>query len=255
MRISLTCQGKRMHALIFRAASAISVYSQKCSSAWNMELVRKLTSSRTMTTTSIEASDICNVRMNEHRRVFSTNFADESTTRSIEEQYTRKTPIEHVLLRPGMYVGPNERASPQPHWILDTPPPEPSAEIISMGSSLDGLEVRSQEDGKWKGTIVRRQCEIVPALIKSFDEILVNASDNRLRHPKTTTRIDVIIDPGSKDRDPLIRVINDGKGIPVRMHRKEKMYVPELLFGHLLTGSNFDDSTKRITGGRYVQHC
>ena len=35
------------------------------------------------------------------------------------------------------------------------------------------------------------------------------------------------------------------------MHKKEKIYIPELLFGHLLTGSNFDDDEKRLTGGRH----
>lgn len=28
------------------------------------------------------------------------------------------------------------------------------------------------------------------------------------------------------------------------------MYVPELIFGNLLTGSNFDDDQKKTTGGR-----
>ena len=44
---------------------------------------------------------------------------------------------------------------------------------------------------------------------------------------------------------------NDGKGIPVLEHPTEKMYIPELVFGHLLTGSNFDDSQKSLTGGRH----
>jgi DNA topoisomerase-2 len=77
----------------------------------------------------------------------------------------------------------------------------------------------------------------------------VNAADNLQRHPDSCTRIDVIIDPGSDNRDPFIRVRNDGKGIPVQVHQKEGMYVPEMLFGHLLTGSNFDDNEKRLTGG------
>ena len=34
------------------------------------------------------------------------------------------------------------------------------------------------------------------------------------------------------------------------MHAKEKVYVPELVFGHLLTSSNYDDSIKKVTGGR-----
>ena len=105
--------------------------------------------------------------------------------------------------------------------------------------------------------MVQKKYGLVPALVKVFDEILVNASDNRLRHPKTCTRIDVIVDPGSSSNDengqrpPYIRVSNDGKGIPVQVHRGENMFVPELLFGHLLTGSNFDDTQKRVTGGRH----
>ena len=43
---------------------------------------------------------------------------------------------------------------------------------------------------------------------------------------------------------------NNGKGIPVVVHAKEKVYVPELVFGHLLTSSNYDDTIKKVTGGR-----
>lgn len=34
------------------------------------------------------------------------------------------------------------------------------------------------------------------------------------------------------------------------MHAREKMYVPTLIFGHLLTSSNFDDEEEKVTGGR-----
>ena len=45
--------------------------------------------------------------------------------------------------------------------------------------------------------------------------------------------------------------MNDGKGIPVRKHQKEKeLWVPELIFGSLLTSSNYDDNVKKTTGGR-----
>ena len=43
---------------------------------------------------------------------------------------------------------------------------------------------------------------------------------------------------------------NDGKGIPITMHKVHNCYVPELVFGHLLTGSNFNDDIKKVTGGR-----
>jgi DNA topoisomerase-2 len=38
-----------------------------------------------------------------------------------------------------------------------------------------------------------------------------------------------------------VSIFNDGKGIPVEVHPKENIYIPELIFGHLLTGSNFND--------------
>lgn len=193
-------------------------------------------------------------------------FSSEPT---VEEQYSRKTPLEHVLLRPGMYVGPNERLPPIPCWVLDPTPPPPSQELLddpfmvrdntpsetSLGQPGDDDKESetTAKGGSGSFRMVKKEYGLVPALVKVVDEILVNASDNRLRHPKTCTRIDVIIDPGSEDgsRSPYIRVFNDGKGIPIHMHKKERMYVPEMLFGHLLTGSNFDDNEKRLTGGRH----
>ena len=47
-----------------------------------------------------------------------------------------------------------------------------------------------------------------------------------------------------------VRVLNNGAGVPVEVHKTEGMYVPELIFGHLLTSSNYNDSEKKVTGGR-----
>lgn len=47
-----------------------------------------------------------------------------------------------------------------------------------------------------------------------------------------------------------ISFTNKKTGIPVQMHEKEQVYVPELVLGTLLTGSNFDDNTAKVTGGR-----
>jgi DNA topoisomerase-2 len=47
-----------------------------------------------------------------------------------------------------------------------------------------------------------------------------------------------------------ISVLNNGRGIPIQIHKKEKIYVPELIFGHLLTSSNYDDDERKVTGGR-----
>jgi Type IIA topoisomerase (DNA gyrase/topo II, topoisomerase IV), B subunit len=50
--------------------------------------------------------------------------------------------------------------------------------------------------------------------------------------------------------DCTISVYNNGRGIPIEIHTEEKMYIPELVFGHLLSGSNYDDDEKKLTGGR-----
>src|SRR5262245_2493009 len=47
-----------------------------------------------------------------------------------------------------------------------------------------------------------------------------------------------------------ISVYNNGRGIPIEIHSKEKVYIPELIFGHLLSSSNYDDDEKKLTGGR-----
>lgn len=58
--------------------------------------------------------------------------------------------------------------------------------------------------------------------------------------------IEVNIDP----EENKISIWNNGRGIPISIHKEHKMYVPEMIFGHLLTSSNYDDSEKKTTGGR-----
>ena len=59
-------------------------------------------------------------------------------------------------------------------------------------------------------------------------------------------KLEVDIDAASN----TISVKNNGDGIPIEMHKEQKCYVPTLIFGHLLTGSNFDDNEEKTTGGR-----
>lgn len=51
-------------------------------------------------------------------------------------------------------------------------------------------------------------------------------------------------------KNNIISVWNNGKGIPVQIHKEHNLYVPDMIFGHLLTSSNYDDTIKKITGGR-----
>ena len=49
----------------------------------------------------------------------------------------------------------------------------------------------------------------------------------------------------------MISVFNNGdNGIPVEIHKEHGIYIPSMIFGEMLTGSNFDDTEKRTTGGR-----
>uniref|UniRef100_A0A8C3A1H5 DNA topoisomerase 2 n=1 Tax=Cyclopterus lumpus TaxID=8103 RepID=A0A8C3A1H5_CYCLU len=134
---------------------------------------------------------------------------------SVERVYQKKTQLEHILLRPDTYIGSVEPITQQ-MWVFD--------EEIGMN---------------------QREITYVPGLYKIFDEILVNAADNKQRD-KNMTGIKITVDPESN----TISIWNNGKGIPVVEHKDEKMYVPALIFGHLLTSSNYDDDEKKVTGGR-----
>ncbi|KAJ1881782.1 DNA topoisomerase 2, partial [Coemansia sp. S17] len=93
--------------------------------------------------------------------------------------------------------------------------------------------------------MAQRTITYTPGLYKIVDEILVNAADNKARDP-TMKRIEVTIDK----ENGIISIQNDGKGIPIEVHREHDAYVPELIFGHLLTSSNYNDKEEKITGGR-----
>ena len=50
------------------------------------------------------------------------------------------------------------------------------------------------------------------------------------------------------DIDPIqsrISIYNNGQGIPIEIHAKERVYIPELIFGHLLTSSNYNDEERK----------
>lgn len=137
--------------------------------------------------------------------------------RTIEETYQMKSPREHILIRPDSYVGSLE---PQEElmWIYDE-----EHDIF-----IEKLIVYS------------------PALYKIIDEVLVNAADHKANYPDLVTHFDIDIDV----ENGSISVKNDGPGIIVEKHIEHDMYIPTMIFGHLLTGSNFDDECERVTGGR-----
>ncbi|NXJ83742.1 TOP2A topoisomerase, partial [Trogon melanurus] len=88
-----------------------------------------------------------------------------------------------------------------------------------------------------------RDVTFVPGLYKIFDEILGRHNKQR---DKSMSCIKVTIDVENN----TISVWNNGRGIPVVEHKVEKVYVPALIFGQLLTSSRGGDNEKKVTGGR-----
>ncbi|KAK5125991.1 DNA topoisomerase 2 [Meristemomyces frigidus] len=132
------------------------------------------------------------------------------------EQYQKLTQLEHILKRPDTYIGSVEKTTEQ-MWVYNS-----ESEVME-----------------------NRKVSFVPGLYKIFDEILVNAADNKQRD-KNMTEMRVWVDR----EKGVIAVKNNGRGIPIEMHEKEGIFIPEMIFGHLLTSSNYDDEEAKVTGGR-----
>ena len=109
--------------------------------------------------------------------------------RTIEETYQKKTQLEHILLRPDTYIGSTE----------------PTTEEMFVLNPAEGR-------------IIKKTITFTPGLYKIFDEILVNAADNKQRDP-SMDKIDVTIDGESN----TISVKNNGQGIPVEVHKEHKV--------------------------------
>ncbi len=138
-----------------------------------------------------------------------------SSSRTIEETYKKLSQREHILHRPNMYIGDTKK-------------------------TLEEMWVFKKDTGKME----KKMVEYTPAFLKIFDEVLTNALDHSNRDPTVSTiKVDY-----NKETGEII-VFNNGTGIPVVMHKEHNIYVPELIFGHLLSGSNYNDSQKRIGAG------
>ena len=131
----------------------------------------------------------------------------------LTKKYKKLSPIEHVLLKPGMYVG--------------------------------DIDIRKDTQFIFKNKkIIQEEISWSPGLYKIYDEIIVNSYDQTIRD-KTVSEIKVTID---KDH---FSCYNNGVGIDVAMHPEHKIYIPELIFANLLTSTNYDEEEERIVGGTH----
>ena len=135
------------------------------------------------------------------------------SNKSVEETYVKLSPIEHVLKKPGMYIG--------------------------------DLDFRNEKQFIYsKNKIIQQEISWSPGLYKIVDELIVNAYDQSIRDI-TLSEINVEIN------SDFFSISNDGIGIDVILHPTHNIYVPELIFANLLTSTNYNDTEERITGGTH----
>lgn len=150
---------------------------------------------------------------------------------SLSKKYQKLSHVEHILKKPDTYVG--------------SCAPEETEEWVAYHD-------QTSETNPWR--FERKQVTIIPGLYKCFDELRVNALDQWRRTHDTqnlpkdhnVSRIDITVD----SKENIISVKNNGQGIDVEFMNDHKMYPAELIFGTLLTSTNYDDKEKKIVGGK-----
>ena len=138
----------------------------------------------------------------------------------------QKTDKQHILDNPDTYIGSVETVDSNV-WIMN----------------------------ETNDKIIEKNINYVPGLFKLFDEGIVNCRDHVVRmQSKIEQGVDnslpvTYIDIAIQD-DGTIIMINDGNGIDVVQHPEYKTWVPELIFGHLRTSTNYNKEEKKIVGGK-----
>ena len=163
------------------------------------------------------------------KKTATTNPAGQTAeSTALAQQYQQKTDKQHILENPDTYIGSVENVDAN-LWVL----PEDS-----------------------NGRIVLKQIEYIPGLYKLFDEGIVNARDHVIRmiqkissnsvpDHRAVSYIETTIDD-----DGTITFANDGNGIDVAKHPEYDLWIPEMIFGHLRTSTNYNTEEKRIVGGK-----
>ena len=153
-------------------------------------------------------------------------MSSSSNDSTLATKYQQKTDKQHILDNPDTYIGSVENVDSF-MWIL-------------------------KDSGD---KIVEKNINYVPALFKLFDEGIVNCRDHVIRMQQALTdnvpnTIPVSYIDISIQEDGIITMINDGNGIDIALHPEYNIWIPELIFGHLRTSTNYDKTEKKIVGGK-----
>ena len=146
-----------------------------------------------------------------------------STKEELAQQYQQKTDKQHILDNPDTYIGSIENVDAN-MWVFDDA----------------------------TNRIILKTIEYIPGLYKLFDEGIVNCRDHVIRmihsnimDKKFVSNIDVHV-----SEDGMITMENDGNGIDIAKHPEYDIWIPEMIFGHLRTSTNYNKDEKRIVGGK-----
>jgi DNA topoisomerase II len=158
-----------------------------------------------------------------------TKTVEKNNNDKINSNYSKMELKEHIEKRPDTYIGSIEF--------------EQSEQYI-YNNENNGIELK--------------KIKMVPGFCNINEEILVNSIDNNSRviqrnknlkgkdKLKSVTEIRINIDKTTGQ----ISVYNNGEGIDIVKHPKEKVYVPQMIFGELLTSGNYNMDEEKITGGK-----
>jgi len=159
------------------------------------------------------------------------------TTTDLSSKYQKMTDLEHILKKPDTYIGSIQLTECTEYTAI-------SAAALTSGSGAEtsiGLATFTH----------------IPALYKLVDEGLVNMRDHVIRQAQAikdgkpnalpVTCIEVEVDAATG----TITMTNDGNGIDIAQHPEHKMWIPEMIFGHLRTSTNYaEDKKEKIVGGK-----
>lgn len=142
----------------------------------------------------------------------------------LSQKYQKKTDKQHILDNPDTYIGSVENVDTD-YWTF--------------------------KDGK----IINETINFIPGLYKLFDEGIVNCRDHVVRMKQNLSNGHENILPVSYidisiEDDGTITMINDGNGIDIAKHPEYDTWIPEMIFGHLRTSTNYDKTEKKIVGGK-----
>ena len=134
--------------------------------------------------------------------------------------YQRKTHREHILDLPDTYIG-------------------------SVTTASEEVFVRDGDN--FKSAAV----QVNPGFYKLVDELLVNAHDHaiRLRQKKSENPVKNIEVSVAAD-GTMLTIRNDGEPIDVAQHPDHKVWIPQMIFGELLTSTNYNKDEKKLVGGK-----